>query len=61
MADNDNDNGTEWYYNTKTGEVIQGKQEGYIDRMGPYPSREAAAHALDTAKERNKQWDEDED
>lgn len=57
MADNDN----EWYYNTKTGEVIQGKQEGYIDRMGPYPSREAAAHALETAKERNKQWDEDED
>ena len=59
MADNGND--TEWYYNTKTGEVIQGKQEGYIDRMGPYSSREAAAHALETAKERNKKWDEDED
>jgi hypothetical protein len=27
------------------------------DRLGPYPSREAAANALETVKERNKQWD----
>jgi hypothetical protein len=27
------------------------------DRLGPYPTREAAAHALETVQERNKQWD----
>ena len=27
------------------------------DRLGPYPSREAAARALDTVKDRNKEWD----
>jgi hypothetical protein len=28
------------------------------DRMGPYESREAAANALKTAADRNKQWKE---
>jgi hypothetical protein len=27
------------------------------DRLGPYPSREAAEHALDTVAERNREWD----
>ena len=27
------------------------------DRLGPYPTREAAAHALETAKKRNEEWD----
>ncbi|MGH3273617.1 MAG: hypothetical protein ACRDNZ_04730 [Streptosporangiaceae bacterium] len=27
------------------------------DRLGPYPSREAAEHALETVQERNKEWD----
>ena len=27
------------------------------DRLGPYPSREAAANALETAKQRNEEWD----
>ena len=27
------------------------------DRLGPYPTRQAAAHALETVQERNKQWD----
>lgn len=57
MAENDN----EWYYDTKTGEVTQGKQEGYLDRMGPYPTQQAASEALKTAAERNKAWDEDDD
>lgn len=47
----------QWYYDTKTGEVSQGKQEGFENRMGPYPTREAAADAIATAKERNKAWD----
>jgi hypothetical protein len=27
------------------------------DRLGPYPSREAAAAALDKVAERNREWD----
>ena len=27
------------------------------DRLGPYPSREAAARALETVRERNADWD----
>jgi hypothetical protein len=27
------------------------------DRLGPYPTREAAEHALQTVQERNKEWD----
>jgi len=27
------------------------------DRLGPFPTREAAARALETVQERNKEWD----
>jgi hypothetical protein len=27
------------------------------DRLGPYPTREAAAAALDTVRQRNVEWD----
>jgi hypothetical protein len=27
------------------------------DRLGPYPSKEEAAHALDTVHRRNEEWD----
>jgi hypothetical protein len=27
------------------------------DKLGPYPTREAAANALQTVKERNQEWD----
>ena len=27
------------------------------DRLGPYPSQDAAAHALETARKRNEEWD----
>ncbi len=29
------------------------------DRLGPYETREAAAHALESAEERTKAWDDD--
>lgn len=29
------------------------------DRLGPYPTEEAAARALDTVAERNAEWDSD--
>jgi hypothetical protein len=31
------------------------------DRLGPYPTREAAEHALQTVQERNKEWDAKDD
>jgi hypothetical protein len=27
------------------------------DRLGPYPTREAAANALEKVQERNREWD----
>ena len=27
------------------------------DRLGPYPTREAAEHALETVRRRNEEWD----
>ncbi|MEP6666517.1 MAG: hypothetical protein ABJA81_08735 [Nocardioidaceae bacterium] len=29
------------------------------DRLGPYPTREAAEHALEKVQERNEEWDND--
>lgn len=29
------------------------------DRLGPYPTREAAEHALEKVQERNEAWDND--
>lgn len=49
---------TEFYYNVATGEVEQGKVSDWAGRMGPYPSREAAEHALETASRRSAAWDE---
>ncbi|AZA14007.1 hypothetical protein ACFPVT_07775 [Corynebacterium choanae] len=46
-----------WYYNLETKEVVQGKQIGWTDRMGPYDTREEAEHALQIAHERNEQAD----
>jgi hypothetical protein len=46
-----------WWYCLKhhTVEPEQGcKAE---DRLGPYPTREAAEHALETVRRRNEEWD----
>ncbi|GIG19825.1 hypothetical protein Cch01nite_05490 [Cellulomonas chitinilytica] len=51
---------TEYWYNTETHEVEEGKQSVASKLMGPYPTREDAARAIEIAKERNKAW-EDED
>ena len=55
----------EYYYNTETGEVEEGRQSSWMDLMGPYATREEAAAALDKAKARNeaadaeqKAWDD---
>ncbi|MEP7764220.1 SPOR domain-containing protein [Sanguibacter sp. 25GB23B1] len=50
---------TEFYFNTKTRQVEEGKPSSWTNRMGPYPTREAAARALEKAERRTEAWDEE--
>lgn len=47
----------EWYVDTKTGEITQGKESGWTNRIGPYLSKEAAAHWRGQAAARNEAAD----
>lgn len=47
-----------WYYDTKTGQVSQGKDSAWDSRMGPYDSREEAEAAIETAQHRTKEAEE---
>lgn len=47
-----------FYYNLRSGEVERGQQSLWTDRIGPYPTREAAQQALETARRRTAEWDE---
>jgi hypothetical protein len=50
----------QFYFNTKTGQVEElAKKSQSKDLLGPYPTREAAAAALDTAHARTEAWDEE--
>jgi hypothetical protein len=55
MANNNED---QWYFCTRhnTVEPFDTPCPGK-DLLGPYPTREEAAHALDKVKERNEAWD----
>ena len=57
MADGD------WWFDLKTRQVVQDDRAGKAaDRLGPYPTREAAQHALETVQQRNEsadKWDDD--
>jgi hypothetical protein len=44
---------TEFWFNTKTHEVEEGKVSPAVDRAGPYATREEAARAIETIKARN--------
>jgi hypothetical protein len=48
-----------FWFNPKTGEVEEGKQSPWSERMGPYPTREAAQEALERAEARTEAWDEE--
>lgn len=52
------DDGPQFWFNPGTGEVEEGRVSPWTDRMGPYPSREAAQQALDTARNRSEKWEE---
>ncbi|MFE7315699.1 hypothetical protein ACFU7T_21845 [Streptomyces sp. NPDC057555] len=49
----------EWFYCLEHKTVEEGPQCRAADRFGPYASREEAAHAMETARERNLEWETD--
>ncbi|MFB7634528.1 hypothetical protein ACFC0M_26745 [Streptomyces sp. NPDC056149] len=49
----------EWFYCLKHQAVEEGPQCRAADRFGPYGTREEAAHAMETARERNLEWETD--
>jgi len=51
----------EFWFNIKTHEIEEGRRSDWSKLMGPYPTREAAARALETARQRTQNWDEEEE
>ncbi|WP_461018403.1 hypothetical protein [Streptomyces daliensis] len=49
----------EWYYCLEHGTVEEGPECPGKDRFGPYGSREEAARAMETARNRNLAWETD--
>jgi hypothetical protein len=49
----------EWFYCLEHQKVEEGPECPGKDRMGPYSSRQEAAAAMETARERNVQWEND--
>jgi hypothetical protein len=53
--------GAQFFFNTATGQVEETENRSQSkDLLGPYPTREAAAAALETARKRTEDWDEQE-
>jgi hypothetical protein len=49
-----------FWYNTRTGQVETDEDKGQgKNLMGPYATREEAAHAFELARERTEAWDEE--
>ncbi|MET8980453.1 hypothetical protein ABZX85_33085 [Streptomyces sp. NPDC004539] len=49
----------EWFYCLEHKKVEEGPDCPGKDRFGPYPTRADAEHAMQTARERNLQWEND--
>lgn len=50
----------QFFYNVSTGQVEELANRGQSkDLLGPYPTREAAAAALATARAKTEAWDEE--
>jgi predicted carbohydrate-binding protein with CBM5 and CBM33 domain len=51
---------TQFFYNVSTGQVEESTTKGQSkDLLGPYPTREAATAALETARQKTENWDEE--
>lgn len=48
----------EWYYCVEHDTVEPKVGCRVTNRLGPYPSREEAARAMETVERRNEEWDE---
>jgi hypothetical protein len=46
----------QFWYNMRTGEVEQGFVSASINRVGPFATREEAAHALEKLRENSAKW-----
>jgi hypothetical protein len=58
MTSNDLGNGPEeWWYCLKHHAVEGRDGDRNADRLGPYPTREEAEHALEKVQERNEAWE----
>jgi hypothetical protein len=55
------DEDTSWWFCLKHHEVEHGPGCPGKDRLGPYPTQDAAEHALETVRRRNEEWDADDD
>ena len=51
----------EWYYCFKHGKVETRDECRQMDRMGPYPTEEAARNWRERVVERNEEWGDDEE
>ncbi len=51
----------EWYYCFKHAKVETRDECRQRDRMGPYPTREAAANWRERVTERNEAWEEEDE
>ncbi len=56
---NDADGKVEYYFNTATRMVEKGRQSSWEHLMGPYETHEEAQQALEIAREKSDDWDED--
>ncbi|MGG7464016.1 MULTISPECIES: SPOR domain-containing protein [unclassified Plantibacter] len=49
----------QYWYNVKTGAVEFGYASPSVDRVGPFETQEAAAHALEKLRENSAKWAEE--
>lgn len=49
----------QYWYNMKTGEVEHGYVSSVVDRVGPFPTKEEAQHALEKLRENSAKWAEE--
>jgi len=48
----------EYWFNTESRRVEEGHQSDWTNLLGPYPTREEAQRALETAQANTERWDE---
>jgi hypothetical protein len=52
-------NKIEYFFNTTTGVVEEGRQSSWEHLLGPFATFEEASHAIDIASEKSNAWDDE--